>query len=120
MIKIPKTIIIGLFDTKIRILREILFRTALGDGILSESEIKILSSIDLNLDLLYCTVVSAYEDNVIDHSERDEFERLIEKIEDEAVSTAKFDDCVTSDDMRLIKILGILLIDFQKLLLKNF
>ena len=118
MINETKFMIIELIECKIKILREFLFRTAIGDGILSDEEINILYSIDLNLDLLHYSIISAYEDNIIDESEIMEFERIIRQIEDEAISTAKFDDCITHDDRRLIKILQILLIEFQKILLR--
>lgn len=118
MINQTKTLIIDLIECKIKILREFLFRIAIGDGILSNAEMNILFSIDLNLDLLHDSVISAYDDNIIDEHEINEFERIIRQIEDEAISTARFDDCITHDDRRLIKILQILLIEFQKILLR--
>lgn len=113
-----KTLIIELIECKIKILREFLFGIAMGDGILSTEEIEILQSIDLNLDLLQNAVVNAYDDEIIDEHERKEFGRIIRQIEDEAISTAKFDDCISHEDRLLLKILQILLIEFQKILLR--
>ena len=109
---------IELIECKIRILREFLFRTALGDGLISDGEIRILFSIDLNLDLLHDSVINAYEDDIIDNKEIEEFERIIRLIEDEAISTAKFDNCISHEDRLLLKILQILLVEFEKMLLR--
>lgn len=118
MIKDAKTMIAKLIGYKIRFLSDFLFRIAMSDGILSDEEINILSSIFQNLDLLLYAVINAYEDNVIDEYEISQFERIIAQIGDQAISTAKFDDCITDDDGRLIKILQISLIEFQKILLR--
>ena len=118
MINTTQTTIINLIDCKINILREILLCTAMADGILTGDEINILSSIDQNLDLLCHTVLCAYKDNIIDEYEIREFERIIRQIENQAISTAKFDNCISFDDRRLIKTLQGSLVQFQKILLK--
>ncbi len=112
------TIIKQTVECKMMILREFLFRIAMGDGILSDDEIEILLSINLNLDILHNAVFKALEDNNIDEYESKELGTLIKQIENDAISTAKFDDCISHDDRRLIRILQILLIEFQKILVR--
>ena len=112
------TVIKKTIECKMMILREFLFRIAMGDGILSDDEIELLFSINLNLNLLHSAAFKALEDNYIDEYESKELERLIKQIENDAISTAKFDDCITHDDGRLIRILQILLIEFNKILVR--
>lgn len=112
------TPIIGLIECKCRILREFLFRIAMGDGILSSEEIDILISIDLNLDLLQYAVIKAFEDNIIDEYENKELERIIKQIEEDAISTAKLNDCISHDERLLIRMLQVLLLEYQKILLR--
>lgn len=91
----------------------------MGDGILSDDELKLLFSINFNLTLLQDSVNKAYEDQFIDESEKDEIEKIINYIKDDAISTAKFDDCITREDGILLTILQPVLIEFRKLLLKG-
>ena len=106
------------FEIKIKFLREWLFRTAMSDGILSNNELKILFSIEFNLTNLQEAVKKAFEDKIIDEYEKDIIGKIIYKIKDDAISIAKFDDCITQEDVVLLKILQVVLIEFQKLLLK--
>jgi len=118
MISNPQTTIINLIESKIKILKQILFCTAMADGILTGEEMAILSSIDQNLDILCYNIICAYEDNIIDDNEIIEFERIIKEIEHHAISTAKFDDCISQNDRRLIETLQGSLVQFQKILLR--
>lgn len=110
--------LIKLVEIKIRFLREWLFRSAMSDGVLSDSELKILFSIEFNLTLLQEAVDKAYEDHIIDKFEKNEIRNLINKIKDDAISSAAFDDSITKEAGVLLIILQTVLIEFQKLFLK--
>ena len=113
------TLIVKLVEFKINFLREWLFRTAMSDGMLSDDELNLLFSIELNLTILQNVITKAYEDHIIDEYERDKIGKIIDQIKDDAISSAKFDDCITQEDGVLLTILQHVLIDFQKLLLKG-
>jgi hypothetical protein len=109
-------VVIKLLEVKIKLLREFLIRVALADGILSNEEINILLSIDLNLIILHKALVKAYEDRIIDENESNEIRMLLHQIEDDAVSVAKFDECITREDRNLLITLQKTLIEIQKIM----
>ena len=108
--------VLRLLEVKIKLLREFLIRVALTDGILSHEEINILLSIDLNLNILHKALVIAYEDIIIDQSESDESMGILNQRDDDAISVAKFDECITQEDKRLLIILQKALIEIQKIM----
>ncbi len=109
------TMVLRLLEAKIKILREVLIRVALADGILSNEEIEVLMSIDPNLELLHKALVKAYEDRIIDKNESNGITILLNQIEDDAVSVAKFDECITQEDRRLLFVLQKTLIEIQRI-----
>ncbi|MHA2033308.1 MAG: hypothetical protein ACW99A_08530 [Candidatus Kariarchaeaceae archaeon] len=109
---------VKLVEFKIRFVRACLFGTAIADGILTDEEIDMLLSIDFNLDLLHYAVLKAYEDQKITKEEKIELNEILIKIEDDAISKAKFSTCITRDNNRLLKVLEIVLLEFHKLLLR--
>ncbi len=108
--------VLRLLEVKIQILREFLIKIAFADGILSDDEINILLSINLNLEILHKALIKAYEDKIIDENERQEIKIILNQTEDDAVSIAKFDECITQEDRRLLVILQKSLIEIQKIM----
>lgn len=121
MKQVISTRIIGIVEFHIKFTREWLFRTAMGDGILSDEELNILFSTDINFTLLQDTVNKACEDQIIDEYEKHEIKKIINLISDNAISTEKINDCLTQeliDRYRLLKILQLQMIPVENLLLK--
>ncbi len=89
-----------------------LFKEAKKDMEIDFDEGRILSSANLNINKLIAYVKMAWEDKIIDHTERKDIEFLIRKIEDDAVSLAEYDEIITAQEEALLGIIRELITDF--------
>ncbi|MCE7737007.1 MAG: hypothetical protein GPJ54_19130 [Candidatus Heimdallarchaeota archaeon] len=99
---------------KLERLKQSLLSKALSDGQISSEERMILNSINYDIDNLYDTLEEAFEDNIITSTEKSDMVSLVDRICNDAETTASFDEYVSKDEESLILRLKRTLVDVKK------
>lgn len=82
-----------------------LFKEAKRDSMIDFDEGRILSSANLNITKLLEYLRVAWADKRIDHNERKNIEFLVQKIENDAISLAEYDEIITQQEEALLEII---------------
>lgn len=93
----PKTLIVEKLDR----LNDRVWQVVMADGVVSEDEKYILEKTKISIELLK---------QVVDHSPEEDLRKgilgnIIDKIEDDALSAAEFDDYISEDEMGILGVL---------------
>lgn len=95
-------------------LKQSLLNKALSDGQISAEERMILNSINYDIDNLFDTLDEAFEDNIITSEEKQDLVSLVKRINNDAETTASFDEYLSKDEESLLLRLKRTLVDVQK------
>lgn len=99
---------------KLERLRQSMFTKALSDGKISAEERMILNSVNYDIDNLLDSLDLAFEDGVITEEEKLDLTGLIQRISNDAETTASFDEFLSRDEEYLIVRLKRSLFGIQK------
>ncbi|MHA2029310.1 MAG: hypothetical protein ACW99A_08945 [Candidatus Kariarchaeaceae archaeon] len=99
---------------KLERLKQSLLTKALSDGQISSEERMILNSINYDIDNLLDTLDDAFEDGIITSDEKSDLSELVQRISNDAETTASFDDYLSRDEESLLTRLKTTLVDIKK------
>ncbi len=86
---------------KLNRLNERVWQVVMADGVVSEDEKNILAKTKISIELLKQVVDSSSDENI----KSGILENIIDKIEDDALSAAEFDDYISEDEMGILGVL---------------
>ena len=82
-------------------MNERVWQVVMADGVVSEDEKNILAKTKISIELLKQVVDSSSDENI----KSGILENIIDKIEDDALSAAEFDDYISEDEMGILGVL---------------
>ena len=103
-----------IIQEKLERLKQSLLTKALSDGKISSEERMILNAINYDIDNLLDTLDEAFEDGIITSDEKTDLVHLVQRISNDAETTASFDEYISKDEQSLIIRLKRTLVDVQK------